>query len=77
MLEPDESSVSSTKSSSPKTSSPFLASGKRPLSGGSREKAFLFGGEIEDGEQSPWKPSEYNGPDEEFNLGTISGSKGQ
>lgn len=77
MLEPDESSASTTKSSSPKASSPFLASAKRPLGGGSREKAFLFGGEIKDGEQSLWKPSEQKSADEEFNLGTIRGSKGQ
>jgi TBC1 domain family protein 5 len=76
MLEPDESSITSAKSSSPMASSPFLASGKRPLSGGSREKAFLFGGEPEDGEQSPWSPSAYSGTNQEYNLGTIKGSKG-
>jgi TBC1 domain family member 5 len=76
MLEPDESSVTTARSSSPKSSSPFLASGKRPLSGGSREKAFLFGGESEDGEQSPWNRSPHSGADQEYNLGTIKGSKG-
>lgn len=77
MLEPDESSATSTKSSSPKSLSPFLASAKRPLSGGSRERAFLFGGETEYGDESLWKPSAQSGLDEEFNLGTIRGSKGQ
>jgi TBC1 domain family protein 5 len=77
MLEPDESSITTAKSSSPKASSPFLASGKRPLSGGSREKAFLFGGELEDGEQSPWDSSPQSGADQEYNLGAIKGSKGR
>lgn len=77
MLEPDESSVTTARSSSPKASSPFLASGKRPLSGGSREKAFLFGGEPEDGERSSWNRSPHSGADQEYNLGTIKGSKGR
>ena len=77
MLEPDESSVTTARSLSPKASSPFLASGKRPLSGGSREKAFLFGGEPEDGEQSQWNPSPHSGYNQEYNLGTIKGSKDQ
>lgn len=77
MLEPDESSVPTAKSSSRKASSPFLASEKRPLSSGSREKAFLFGGEAEDGEQSPWNPSPHSGANQEYNLGTIKGSKGR
>jgi TBC1 domain family member 5 len=77
MLEPDESSNTTSKSSSPKASSPFLASGKRPLSGGSREKAFLFGGEPEDGEQSRWNPSTPSSANQEYNLGTIKSSKGR
>jgi TBC1 domain family protein 5 len=77
MLEPDDSSATTSKSSSPKTSSPFLASGKRPLSGGSKGKAFLFGGESEDGEQSRWNPSSPNSANQEYNLGTIKGSKGR
>jgi TBC1 domain family protein 5 len=74
MLEPDESSVTTAKSSSPKASSPFLASGKRPLSSGSREKAFLFGGESEYREQRPWNPPPHSGANQEYNLGTIKGS---
>lgn len=77
MLEPDESSVTSAKYSSPKASTPFLASGKRPLSGGSREKAFLFGGDAEDGEQSPWNLSQHSSTNQEYNLGTIKSSKGR
>ncbi len=77
MLEPDESSVTAAKSSSPQSSSPFLASGKRPLRGGSREKAFLFGGEAEDGEQSRWNPPAHSSANQEYNLGDIKGAKGR
>lgn len=49
MLEPDEPPTSSIKSSSPKSSSPFLTSGKPVRTGPNREKtAFLFGDEAED-----------------------------
>ncbi|PQE16062.1 WD repeat domain-containing protein [Rutstroemia sp. NJR-2017a WRK4] len=49
MLEPDLPSLVTTKSSPPKSSSPFLKSGKRPNSGAGRDKAaFLFGEDDDD-----------------------------
>ncbi|KAE8451222.1 hypothetical protein EG329_004386 [Mollisiaceae sp. DMI_Dod_QoI] len=65
MLEPDISPAS--RSSPPKSGSPFLKSGRRPTSGPNREKAaFLFG---EDGGESNMLP--LGTPEEGFNLGTI------
>lgn len=76
MLEPDTPSGSAAKSSPPKSSSPFLKSGRRPTLGPGREKAaFLFG---EDGGESnvtsPRMPSLADA-DEGFNLKTIRGGK--
>jgi len=73
MLEPDVSSGSAPKSSPPKSSSPFLKSGRRPISGPSRDKtAFLFG---EDGEaRLPALADEDEGS---FKMGAISGTKGK
>jgi TBC1 domain family protein 5 len=76
MLEPDNTSGSSHKSSPPKSPSPFLKSGRRPNSGPNREKAaFLFG---EDGAESninsTRQPVLVNA-EEAFNLGTLRGSK--
>lgn len=76
MLEPDDSSTSANTSSAAKLSSAFLASGKRQLGGGSREKAYLFGDEPEDTGEISRKSSLQNGGAEEFSLGTIGGSGG-
>ncbi|KAH8658650.1 rab-GTPase-TBC domain-containing protein [Tricladium varicosporioides] len=71
MLEPDTHATSS-KSSPPKPSSPFLKSGRRPTTGPNREKAaFLFG---EDGGESSSTNSRLDplaDPEEGFHLGTI------
>ena len=76
MLEPDTASGSAAKSSPPKSSSPFLKSGRRPTSGPGREKAaFLFG---EDGGESNVTSSRMPSladADEGFNLNTIRGGK--
>lgn len=71
MLEPDVSLGSTHRSSSPKSSSPFLKSGRRPTSGPNREKAaFLFG---EDGGESNMSVGRLplGNVEEGFNLGTI------
>ncbi|KAF8864102.1 RabGAP/TBC [Acephala macrosclerotiorum] len=74
MLEPDVSSASSSRSSPPKSSSPFLKSGRRPTSGPNREKAaFLFG---DDGAESNVGAARLplgTSLEEGFNLGTIKG----
>jgi TBC1 domain family protein 5 len=79
MLEPDASSTSTSKSSSSKGSAPFLASGRRPLSGSitSREKskAFLFGDEMEESQEAPTKQAVQNGTEEDISLGRIWGTK--
>ncbi|KAI9646210.1 hypothetical protein NHQ30_005650 [Ciborinia camelliae] len=71
MLEPDQASSPTTKSSPPKTSSPFLRSGKRPTSGAGREKAaFLFG--EDDGDfQLPIPKSPLPNAEEAFKLETL------
>jgi TBC1 domain family protein 5 len=71
MLEPDVSTVSAHNSSPPKSASPFLKSGKKPISGPSREKAaFLFG--EEGGEPNMMsRPPLLADPQEGFKLGTI------
>ncbi|KAI9050154.1 hypothetical protein LZ554_006295 [Drepanopeziza brunnea f. sp. 'monogermtubi'] len=72
MLEPDDLSGSSAKSSSPSNSgSPFLKPGRRPTSGPNREKAaYLFG---EDGAET--RPPLLQESEEVFNLGSIKGSQ--
>ncbi|KAK0129604.1 hypothetical protein ONS96_000169 [Cadophora gregata f. sp. sojae] len=73
MLEPDTPSSSSTKSSPPKSVSPFLKSGRRPTSGPNREKAaFLFG---DDGGESNSRPPLLEDSEEVFNMGSMKGSK--
>ncbi|KAF7897540.1 hypothetical protein EAF00_005768 [Botryotinia globosa] len=71
MLEPDQSSSPTIKSSPPKSSSPFLRTGKRPISGAGREKAaFLFGDD--DGDfQLPIPKSSMPNSEEAFKLGTL------
>jgi TBC1 domain family protein 5 len=73
MLEPDDSSASGVKSAPPKSSSPFLKSGRRPNSGQGREKAaFLFG--EESGE--PQIPSNRKSVSaESFSLGPMKGGE--
>jgi TBC1 domain family protein 5 len=78
MLEPTESSSSSAKpwtpkTSTAKTSSPFLASHRRPLSISAREKnkAFLFGEEPNDEEADTRRPTMRNDKKEEFDLDSI------
>jgi TBC1 domain family protein 5 len=79
MLEPDSTPpTSSGKLSPPKSSSPFLKSGKRPTAGPGREKAaFLFG---DDGGETPLTNTRLASlvdADEGFKLGTIKGGKGE
>ncbi|KAM0136502.1 hypothetical protein ACHAO1_004640 [Botrytis cinerea] len=71
MLEPDQASSPTAKSSPPKSSSPFLRTGKRPTSGAGREKAaFLFGDD--DGDfQLPIPKSPMPNAEEAFKLGTL------
>ena len=73
MLEPDSTPPSASgKSSPPKSSSPFLKSGRRPTAGPGREKAaFLFG---DDGGETPLTNTRLASlidADEGFKLGTI------
>lgn len=83
MLEPDEPPTSSARSSSPKSSSPFMASGKPLRSGPNREKtAFLFGDEADDildpvpsTVPRPKKNSVQEDPETDFVLGTLRGKK--
>ncbi|EKD19140.1 WD repeat domain-containing protein [Drepanopeziza brunnea f. sp. 'multigermtubi' MB_m1] len=71
MLEPDDLSGSSAKSSSPNSGSPFLKSGRRPTSGPNREKAaYLFG---EEGAET--RPPLLQESQEVFNLGSIKGAR--
>ncbi|TGO82700.1 hypothetical protein BPOR_0774g00020 [Botrytis porri] len=71
MLEPDQASSPTIKSSPPKSSSPFLRTGKRPTSGAGREKAaFLFGDEEGDF-QLPIPKSPMPNAEEAFKLGTL------
>ncbi|CZR54460.1 related to TBC1 domain family member 5 [Phialocephala subalpina] len=72
MLEPDVSSASSSRSSPPKSSSPFLKSGRRPTSGPNREKAaFLFGDDGGESNMGAARLPSGTSPDEGFKLGTI------
>lgn len=77
MLEPDQAYSPNTKPSPPKTSSPFLRSGKRPTSGADREKAaFLFG--EDDGDfQLPIPKSPLPNSEEAFKLETLKRMKGK
>jgi TBC1 domain family protein 5 len=72
MLEPDVALPSSSKSSPPKSASPFLKTGKRPASGA--KSAFLFGDEGGDtdilGTRAPLLAET-----EGFKLGTYRGKK--
>jgi TBC1 domain family protein 5 len=76
MLEPDNTTPTADKSSPPKSSSPFLKSGRRPAAGPGREKAaFLFG---DDGAETPLKNTRLASlidGDEGLQLGTIRGGK--
>jgi TBC1 domain family protein 5 len=75
MLEPEPHLDMPSKSSPPKTTTPFLKTGRKPTSGPNREKAaFLFG--EEGGESSMTKPRlPFSNDDEEgFHLGTIGNS---
>ncbi|APA10520.1 hypothetical protein sscle_06g052900 [Sclerotinia sclerotiorum 1980 UF-70] len=70
MLEPDQASITTNKPSSPKSSSPFLRSGKRPTSGGREKAAFLFG--EDDGDfQLPLPKSSLLNTEEAFKLGIL------
>ena len=78
MLESDNTPpTASSKSSPPKSSSPFLKAGRRPTAGPGREKAaFLFG---DDAGETPLTNSKLaslvGDADGGFNLGTMRGSK--
>ena len=77
MLEPDSTPLTASgKSSPPKSSSPFLKSGRRPTAGPGREKAaFLFG---DSGGETPLTNTRLASlvdADEGFKLGTIRGGK--
>ncbi|KAB8297186.1 hypothetical protein EYC80_002564 [Monilinia laxa] len=72
MLEPDQASSPTTKPSPPKTSSPFLKSGKRPTSGAGREKAaFLFGDDDDGDFQLPIPKFPLPNAEEAFRLETL------
>lgn len=75
MLEPDQASSPTTKPSPPKSSSPFLRSGKRPISGAGREKAaFLFG--EDDGDfQLPIPKAPLPNSEEAFKLEVLKRTK--
>jgi TBC1 domain family protein 5 len=79
MLEPDAPSGSTTKSSPPKSSSPFLKSGRRPASGSGREKAAFLFGEVDDSNNIPSARSQSQSQalidTETFNLGNIKGTE--
>lgn len=77
MLEPDSTPpTASSKSSPPKSSSPFLKSGKRPTTGPGREKAaFLFGDDGGETRLTNTRLASLVDADEGFKLGTIKGSK--
>lgn len=76
MLEPDVSAQSPySKSSPPKSGTPFLKSGRKPTSGPNREKAaFLFG---DDAGESSLSESRFplGGSEEGFDLGALKGHK--
>jgi TBC1 domain family member 5 len=73
MLEPDSPSGSAMKSSPPKSSSPFLKSGRRPASGSGRERAAFLFGEVEDSQVSSARSQSQSRADTEtFNLGAIN-----
>lgn len=75
MLEPEETSTSATKSTSPKQSSPFLGPGRRPITGNSRANApFLFGDDVESIDAKSRKLGVQSTEEEGFNLGTIKGA---
>lgn len=72
MLETESPSRSPARSSSPKSSSPFSKSGRKPTSGPNREKAaFLFG---EDGAESSMLPA-LTDEEEGYNMGSMKGGK--
>lgn len=76
MLEPDNPTPSGHKSPPPKSSSPFLKSGRRPTSGPNREKAaFLFGEDSAESSTSNTRLPSLVDAGEGFNLGTIKGPK--
>jgi TBC1 domain family protein 5 len=77
MLEPDSTPLNSSgKSSPPKSSSPFLKSGKRPTAGPGREKAaFLFGDEGGETPLTNTRLASLVDTDEGFKLGAIKGGK--
>jgi TBC1 domain family protein 5 len=76
MLEPDNTApTASGKASPPKSSSPFLKSGRSTAGPGREKAAFLFGN---DGGETPLtntKLASLVDADEGFKLGTIRGSK--
>jgi TBC1 domain family protein 5 len=77
MLEPDESSNTTSRSPPLKSSTPFLKSARKPTSGASRDKAaFLFGEEGNDSDANRTK-SPFSDADAGFNLGTLKGGKGK
>ncbi|KAF7879276.1 hypothetical protein EAF04_000473 [Stromatinia cepivora] len=76
MLEPDQASIPTNKPSPPKSSSPFLRSGKRPTSGGREKAAFLFG--EDDGDfQLPIPKSSLLNAEEAFKLGILKRMEGK
>jgi TBC1 domain family protein 5 len=78
MLEPDSVQPMIGKSSPPKSSSPFLKSGKRPSAGPGREKpAFLFGDEGGEIRLTNARLASLVDADEGFKLGTIRGRKAE
>lgn len=75
MLQPDSGPSTLGSKSPPKSSSPFLKSGRRPTTGPGRERsAFLFG---DDGESklTSTRLASLVDADEGFNLGTIRNRK--
>ncbi|KAF4636678.1 hypothetical protein G7Y89_g1410 [Cudoniella acicularis] len=74
MLEPDAPSTSTSKSSPPKSSSPFFKSGRHPNTGHGRDKAaFLFGEDRGDSGMTNSRIDPLSDADEGFHLGTIGG----
>ncbi len=74
MLEPDEQAPSALRSSSPKSSSPFAGSARKPVGARREQSAFLFGEDSEEGEILPRERRESSvqpDTDELFNLTPI------
>ncbi|KAM3070260.1 hypothetical protein ACMFMG_010096 [Clarireedia jacksonii] len=71
MLEPDLPSHVATRSSPPKSSSPFLKSAKRPNSGVSRDKAAFLFGEDDDDFKLPIRKSPIPDAEEAFRLNVL------